>query len=100
MVIRSLGRRTDLIFAKFSGSVIDKGSYTLIQTPSNPGYHRGHKKLVDDLTELRNLFRKADDIIEPLSYRLMLKGGMTEQQISMYVHRGVQTQLHERVLGC
>ena len=25
MNIRSLGRRTDLIFAKFSGSVIDKG---------------------------------------------------------------------------
>lgn len=61
---------------------------------------RGHKKLVDELTELRNLFRKADDMIEPISYQLMLKGGMTEQQISMYAHRGVQTQLHERVLGC
>lgn len=39
MIIRSLGRRTDLIFAKFSGRVIDRGSYTLIQTPSNPGFH-------------------------------------------------------------
>jgi GNAT superfamily N-acetyltransferase len=42
MLIKSLGRRTDLIFAKFSGSVVDRGSYTLIQTPSNPEYHWGN----------------------------------------------------------
>lgn len=42
MQINSLGRRTDLIFAKFSGAVTDKGFYTLIQTPSNPGYHWGN----------------------------------------------------------
>jgi GNAT superfamily N-acetyltransferase len=47
VVIRSLGRRTDLIFAKFSGSVTDKGSYTLIQTPSNPGYHWGNYIVFD-----------------------------------------------------
>ncbi len=47
MVIRSLGRRTDLIFAKFSGSVIDNCSYTLIQTPSNPGYHWGNYIVFD-----------------------------------------------------
>jgi ribosomal protein S18 acetylase RimI-like enzyme len=42
MKIQSLSRRTDLIFAKFSGSVIDRGDYTLIQTPSNPSYHWGN----------------------------------------------------------
>ncbi len=47
MKIHSLGRRTDLFFAKFSGSVIDKGSYTLIQTPSNPGYYWGNYILFD-----------------------------------------------------
>jgi hypothetical protein len=47
MIIRSLGRRTDLIFAKFSGTVIDKGSYTIIQTPSNPGYHWGNYIIFD-----------------------------------------------------
>ena len=47
MDIQSLGRRTDLIFAKFSGSVTDRGSYTLIQTPSNPGYHWGNYIVFD-----------------------------------------------------
>lgn len=47
MNIRSLGRRTDLIFANFSGKVIDKGSYTLIQTPSNPGYYWGNYIVFD-----------------------------------------------------
>ena len=55
MNIRSLGRRTDLIFAKFSGSVIDKGSYTLIQTPSNPGYHWGNYIVFDRAPEIGSL---------------------------------------------
>jgi GNAT superfamily N-acetyltransferase len=55
MVIRSLGRRTDLIFAKFSGSVIDQGSYTLIQTPSNPGYHWGNYIVFDRAPEKGSL---------------------------------------------
>lgn len=42
MRITSLSRRTDLIFAKFSGSVIDKGNYTLVQTPRNPSFHWGN----------------------------------------------------------
>ncbi len=54
---------------------------------------RCHRKLVEELIELQKLFRKADDIIEPLSWQLMLKGGMTEQQISMYAHRLVDRQL-------
>lgn len=47
MNIRSLGRRTDFIFARFSGSVVDQGSYTLIKTPSNPGYHWGNYIVFD-----------------------------------------------------
>lgn len=48
---------------------------------------RGHKRLINELIELQKLFRKADDKIEPLSWELMKKAGMTEQQISMYAHR-------------
>lgn len=55
MVIRSLGRRTDFIFAKFSGLVIDKGSYTLIQTPSNPGYHWGNYIVFDQAPQKGSL---------------------------------------------
>lgn len=47
MNIRSLGRKTDLIFARFSGTVEDKGFYTLVKTPSNPGYHWGNYIIFD-----------------------------------------------------
>lgn len=47
MLLRSLGRRTDLMFAKFSGSVTDRGSYILIKTPSNPHYHWGNYLVFD-----------------------------------------------------
>lgn len=54
---------------------------------------RGHKKVIEDLVEFAILFRKADDLIEPISYQLMLKGGMTEKQISMYAKRNAAEQL-------
>ncbi|MBL6990887.1 MAG: GNAT family N-acetyltransferase [Bacteriovoracaceae bacterium] len=63
MKIRSLGRKTDLIFAKFSGSVVDKGSYTVIQTPNNPGFHWGNYIIFDhppkagSYEEWTNLFK-------------------------------------------
>jgi ribosomal protein S18 acetylase RimI-like enzyme len=47
MNIRSLGRRTDLMFARFSGKVSDRGNYTLVQTPDNPGYHWGNYIVFD-----------------------------------------------------
>lgn len=64
MKIKSLGRRTDLIFANFSGQVIDKGDYTLIQTPINPGFHWGNYIIFDkapqagDLQRWKEIFRK------------------------------------------
>lgn len=48
---------------------------------------RGHKRLIEDLIGLQKLFRKADDMIEPLSWELMKRAGMSEQQISTYAHR-------------
>jgi len=47
MIVKSLGRQTDLIFSRFSGEVIDRGAYTLIQTPSNPEYHWGNFIIFD-----------------------------------------------------
>ena len=55
MNIKSLGRRTDLIFAKFSGSVTDKGSYTLIKTPSNPDYNWGNYIVFDQAPQKGSL---------------------------------------------
>ena len=42
MEIKSLGLRSDLIFSKFSGEIEDRGSYLLVKTPSNPGFHWGN----------------------------------------------------------
>ncbi|MCK5126247.1 MAG: GNAT family N-acetyltransferase [candidate division Zixibacteria bacterium] len=42
MKITSLSQKTDLLFSKFSGQVIDKGEYLLIQTPENPTFHWGN----------------------------------------------------------
>ena len=64
MEIRSLGFRTSLMFARFAGMVVDKGSYTLIQTPSNPGYYWGNFIIFDrapskgDLLKWKQLFDK------------------------------------------
>ncbi len=64
MKIRSLGRLTDFIFAQFSGSIQNKGSYTVIQTPNNPGYFWGNYIIFDrppqqgDLGKWKTLFDK------------------------------------------
>ncbi len=55
---------------------------------------RGHKKAIAELIELQKLFRKADDAIEPLSWELMKKGGMKEQQISNYAYTHVYLASH------
>ena len=52
MKLYSLGRKTDIIFAKFSGKVIDRGNYILIQTPSNTEYHWGNYVIFDIHGEL------------------------------------------------
>lgn len=42
MKLRSLGYRTDLIFARFAGSITDRGEYLVIRTPSNPTFFWGN----------------------------------------------------------
>jgi len=42
MEVQSLGYRTDLIFPKFDGQILDRGSYLVIMTPTNPTYYWGN----------------------------------------------------------
>jgi GNAT superfamily N-acetyltransferase len=42
MQIQSLGYRTDLIFPKFDGQILDRGSYLVILTPTNPTFYWGN----------------------------------------------------------
>ncbi len=64
MEIKSLGRLTDFIFLNFSGTVEDKGSYTVAQTKNNPSFHWGNYIVFDkppregDLKRWTQLFDK------------------------------------------
>lgn len=42
MDIRSLGYRTDLIFPRFDGEIIDRGGYLVALTPQNPSFFWGN----------------------------------------------------------
>jgi GNAT superfamily N-acetyltransferase len=42
MEVKSLGYRTDLIFPGFDGEIIDRGTYMVIRTPSNPTFYWGN----------------------------------------------------------
>ncbi|GAB4577825.1 MAG: hypothetical protein Fur0022_05570 [Anaerolineales bacterium] len=62
MHIQSLGYRINLIFPHFDGEVVDKGEYTVIRTPTNPGYFWGnfllfaHPPQAGDLDRWQALF--------------------------------------------
>ncbi len=62
MNIKSLGYRTDLIFHAFDGEIIDRGSYLVIRTPTNPGFYWGnfllfsHPPQGGDYIKWRDLF--------------------------------------------
>jgi len=42
MNVKSLGYRTDLIFAAFDGEITDRGDYLVVRTPSNPTFYWGN----------------------------------------------------------
>ena len=48
MQVKSLGYRTDLIFPKFDGEILDRGDYLVIRTPSNPTFYWGNFLLFSD----------------------------------------------------
>lgn len=48
MYLRSLGYRTDLIFARFSGQIADRGDCLAVRTPGNPGFYWGNFLLFRD----------------------------------------------------
>jgi ribosomal protein S18 acetylase RimI-like enzyme len=62
--VRSLGYRTDLIFAGFDGEIIDRGDFVVVRTPSNPTYYWGNFLLFSDPPQTgdferwRRLFRQ------------------------------------------
>lgn len=53
----------------------------------------GHQKIISDMIELRTLFQKAENKIQPLSYELMIKAGMTKELILQSAQIGIKSQL-------
>ncbi|HSB89942.1 MAG TPA: GNAT family N-acetyltransferase [Anaerolineales bacterium] len=48
MNLRSMGYRTDLIFPGFDGSIVDRGDYLVVQTPTNPDFYWGNFLIFQD----------------------------------------------------
>ena len=69
----SLGWRTDLIFARFDGQVIDRGNHLCVRTPGNPTFWWGNFLLFDaapcegDLARWMALFEDEIERLEPES---------------------------------
>lgn len=64
MEVKSLGYRTDLIFPGFDGEILDRGSYMVVRTPSNPTFYWGNFLLFEnppaegDFVRWRELFAR------------------------------------------
>lgn len=60
----SLGFRTEMIFHRFDGIVLDRGEYLVVKTPSNPSFYFGNLLLMFEAPRLgtlekwKKLFRK------------------------------------------
>src|SRR5690242_20581643 len=69
MRIRSLGYRTDLIFARAHGEVADRGDHLVIRTPSNPGFYWGNFLLFAHPPEQGSLERWKERFHEEIAAR-------------------------------
>jgi ribosomal protein S18 acetylase RimI-like enzyme len=64
MRVRSKGLQTDLFFWRQNGTVVDRGEYLFVETPSNPGYYWGNALVFErppakgDFERWRGLFRR------------------------------------------
>ncbi|MBU6339464.1 MAG: hypothetical protein KGQ36_05810 [Rickettsiales bacterium] len=58
---------------------------------------RCYQKIIDELSVLQNLFKKASSAIQLLSHELILKTGMTEQQLMMRLSQAVRSQVQEKL---
>jgi ribosomal protein S18 acetylase RimI-like enzyme len=71
MHVRSLGWRTDLIFPRFDGIILDRGDYLVIHTPPNPDFYWGnfllfaHPPGPDSLPEWKRLFQQEIAALQP-----------------------------------
>ncbi len=76
MEIKSLGCRTDLIFHKFDGEVIDRGNYVVAKIPATPNYFWGNLLLFNrpprkgDLAAWKRLF--LTEFTDPSMYHITL----------------------------
>ncbi|MGZ3695269.1 MAG: GNAT family N-acetyltransferase [Bdellovibrionota bacterium] len=84
MQLRSLGRKTDLIFSRFQGEVFDRGPFLVIRTPTNPSFHWGNLLVfaapptANSLTEWNALFKKELGDL-PLKHTLFTWEGLAPE---------------------
>ncbi|MFL5813872.1 MAG: GNAT family N-acetyltransferase [Bdellovibrionia bacterium] len=80
----SLGFRTEMIFNRFDGIVLDRGDYLVVKTPSNPGFFFGNFLLffeaprLGTLEKWKKLFRKEFEDSPAINHYTFLWDSPTE----------------------
>lgn len=98
MKLQSLGYRTDLMFRRFEGEVLDRGDYLVVRTPKNPGYRWGNFLIFDrapgtgDLERWKAIF--ADEIGTPPVYNHYVFGwdGSRRGEIEPFLEAGFRLE--------
>ena len=93
-LFQSIGRNTDMMFSKCSGEVIDRGTYVVIRTVSNPGYHWGNYLVyrrppqLDDLQQWNDDFQKEMSHYKRLQHILFAWDSQEQGDIQSFVDAG------------
>lgn len=107
MKIQSLARKTDLIFAKHNGEVLQRVDYLVIRTPSNPTYHWGNYLLFKDAPspgdeiKWRELFKREFQDISGIQHELFVWDIGSEQNFDSRPFLNLGFEIDEGVtLSC
>lgn len=83
MELKSLGYKADLIFTSLDGQVLDRESYLVVKTLSNPNYFWGNLLIFDrapragDFTTWKKLF--SNEFLDPSIYHMTFAWDSEEQ---------------------
>ena len=95
MNLQSLGYRTDLIFARYSGEVHDRGNHLVIRTLSNPTFWWGNFVIFDRAPEAGDLERWLDVFHQEIPYAKHIAIGWDGQEpgeVGAFVQLGLDFQ--------
>jgi len=97
---RSLGWRTDLIFARFDGEVSPRSDHLVIRTPHNPGFWWGNFLLFDHAPRAGEAFRIGalrlpEQAAAAVEMQVVADAGQTQSEAAYRLFRERQMRRYE-----